>query len=133
MILRYLKLWPYALITLLVIGCWHYRGTAASWHQTATEQKTRADKAEDANTTLMTSNAQLDQRNKTLLESLNARSDELEATQKRAAADRSAYRKAISANHSWASERVPEPVADILRNATRGVQDDSSTKGTASK
>ena len=133
MIIRYLKLWPYALIALLAYACWHYRGSSASWHQTATEQKTRADKAEDANTTLMTSNVQLDQRNKTLLESLNARSDELETEKRHAAAAQSAYEQALGTNRSWASERVPLSVADSLRNATRSVQDDSSTKGAASK
>ncbi|MGJ8525193.1 hypothetical protein LMG33818_000901 [Halomonadaceae bacterium LMG 33818] len=133
MILRYLKLWPYALIALLAYACWHYRGSAASWHNKANQQKTRADKAEDANTTLMASNVQLDQRNKTLLESLNVRSTELEVTQKRAEAARSAYEQALSTNRDWASERVPRSVADSLRRATSGVQDDSSTEGTASK
>ncbi|MGJ8515090.1 hypothetical protein R84865_002035 [Carnimonas sp. R-84865] len=117
------------LIATLAYGCWHYRGLAAEWQRTSQQQKYRADTAEQANDTLATANATLNARNNTLVESLNARSDQLATQQRRADANRSAYRQALDSDRDWATQRVPDAVARSLRAAT-GVQDDSSTSGT---
>ncbi|WP_435631487.1 hypothetical protein [Carnimonas bestiolae] len=119
-----------SVIALLAIACWHYRGTASDWQRASEQQQHRAEAAEQANDTLATANATLNARNNSLVESLNARSDELAAQQRRADANRNAYRKALAGHRDWAAQRVPDAVARSLRAAT-GVQNDSSAAGTS--
>lgn len=121
-----------SVIALLAIACWHYRGTASDWQRASEQQQHRAETAEQANDTLATANAALNARNNTLVESLNARSDELAAQQRRADANRNAYRQALAGNRDWATEHVPDAVASSLR-AAAGVQDSASAAGTDSR
>lgn len=130
--LGHLKYLPYFLIVVLAIGCWHYRGSASGWEQKASDQKKRADDEATANVTLTTANAALNSRNTNLVESLDARSNELQAETRRANANRDAYQQAIDSSRSWADERVPDAVARSLLAAT-SVQDSSSTKDTSTK
>ncbi|WP_435638508.1 hypothetical protein [Carnimonas bestiolae] len=129
---RYIYVPLIVLIATLAYGCWHYRGAAAEWQTASKQQQHRAETAESANDTLATVNATLNARNNSLVESLNARSNELAAQQRRADANRSAYRKALAGNRDWASEPVPDAVARSLRTAT-GVQDSASAAGTDSR
>ncbi|WP_435638253.1 hypothetical protein [Carnimonas bestiolae] len=129
---RYIYVPLIVLIATLAYGCWHYRGSAADWQATSRHQQHRAETAESANDTLATANASLNARNTNLVESLNARSDELAAQQRRADANRNAYRKALAGHRDWATQRVPGAVARSLRAATR-IQDSASTSGADSR
>ncbi|WP_435633006.1 hypothetical protein [Carnimonas bestiolae] len=110
-----IKCAPWLIVAMLAVGCWHYRGSASDWQRTSQQQEYRADTAETANSSLMTANAALDARNTSLLESLNARTQQREQQRKRADANRRAYDAAVAGDADWANTRVPDSVVRSLR------------------
>ncbi|MGJ8524323.1 hypothetical protein LMG33818_000031 [Halomonadaceae bacterium LMG 33818] len=119
---------------ILLFSSLHFHALSNQQHLKIEDQQKTISEDEQANQSLMTTASMLNARNNTLVRSLNDRSSQLAAEKRRADADRSAYQQALSDNHGWAGEHVPESVSRVLYAATHpSVPNDSTAQAAGSK
>lgn len=130
--MSHFKYLSFVLVTMLAVLCWHYRGASDRWHQRATEMQNRVDELTRDNSGLAAANVDLDKRNNALLESLNARSQQLQRQQRDAANARRDYAAALAEHRDWSAERIPADIAGSLRTGT-SVQDAAGGAGAVAR
>lgn len=123
---------PYIVLLILLGICGFLYHRMDHWHTSYRTECTYANELTQKNADLESVNEDLTNRNNNLVESLNERTQQLKIQTKRADASKRAYQEALVKNPDWGNTRVPDVIANSLRNAT-GIQNGTSRQGADSR
>lgn len=126
-ITQLIKFAPLAFLLVACIACGYYRHSANNWRGQYDDEHDRLTALQQTNSDLAAANTALTDRNNILVETLDARTDELKSKQTELATARRNYRTALDTDTDWSRTVVPAAVAGSLHSSA----DDDIQSGTS--